>query len=260
MILKRGQLAIVTGASGGLGEQFARQLAVRGLDLTLVARSVDKLEVLAAELRAAHKVDVRVMPADLNDPGDVARLLADLFGSATGRPVDLLINNAGLGYVSDVADQTDEQVERVVNVNVTALVRLTRAAVAEMVRRGSGTVMNVASTAAFQPVPRMAVYAATKAFLLSFGQAVDSECRSRGAQVTTFCPGATATNFQVASGAPARWFEKAPAADVIAAKGLRGIEAGRRIDIANVGEAIMANATRFLPRRLVVAAAKSMVR
>ena len=105
----------------------------------------------------------------------------------------------------------------------------------------------------------MAVYAATKAFLLSFGQAVDSECRSRGVQVTTFCPGPIATGFESVSGASARMFRNAPPPDVIAAKGLRAVEAGHRLDIANVGEAIMANATRFLPRRLVVAMAKTVV-
>ena len=209
MKLIRGQLAVITGASGGLGEQFARQLAGRGLDLILIARSVDKLEALAAELRAPHKVGIDVLAADLNDPGDVKRLIEAAFGTAA-RPVDLLVNNAGLGHVAEVVDETDEQVERMVNVNVTALVRLTRAAVAAMARRGQGTVLNIASTAAFQPVPKMAVYAATKAFLLSFGQAVDSECRSRGVQVTTFCPGPTATGFEAVSGASARMFRNAP--------------------------------------------------
>ena len=105
----------------------------------------------------------------------------------------------------------------------------------------------------------MAVYAATKAFLLSFGQAVDSECRSFGVQVTTFCPGPTATGFEAVSGASARMFRNAPAADVIAARGLRAVEVGRRLAIASAREALMANATRLLPRRLVVAAAKHFV-
>ena len=255
MKLQREQLAIVTGASRGLGEQFARQLARRGLDLILIARSVDELEKLAAELRAASNVNVQVMPADLNDADDVKAIVEGAFA----RPVDLLINNAGLGHVAEVADETDEQVERMVNVNVTALVRLTRAAMADMVVRGRGAILNIASTAAFQPVPKMAVYAATKAFLLSFGQAADSECRSRGVQVTTFCPGPTATGFEAASGASSTMFRNAPSAEAVAAKGLHAVEAGRRLDIANVGEALMANATRLLPRRLVVAMAKQVV-
>lgn len=261
MKLQPGQLAIVTGASSGLGEQFARHLAGRGLDLILVARNSDKLEMLAAHLRVASNIQVQVMPADLNRPDDVKTLVEGVFGKGAdiARPVDLLINNAGLGHVAEVADETDEQVERMVNVNVTALVRLTRAAVADMVGRGNGAILNVASTAAFQPVPKMAVYAATKAFLLSFGQAVDSECRRRGVQVTTFCPGPTATGFASASGASSKMFRNAPSAEVIAAKGLRAVELGRRLDIANMGEALMANATRLLPRRLVVAMAKSVV-
>lgn len=258
MKLQRGQSAVVTGASSGLGEQFARQLAERGLDLILVARSGDKLEALAAALRTDHGVGVTVLPADLNDPAAVSRVIEAVFGPAA-RPVDLLVNNAGLGHVAAFVDETDEQVARMVDVNVTAVVRLTRAAAAAMTGRGQGAILNIASTAAFQPVPKMAVYAATKAFLLSFGQAVDSECRVRGVQVTTFCPGPTVTGFAAVAGASPRMFRNAPTADVIAAKGLHAVERGRRLAIANLREAIMANATRVLPRGLVLAAAKHFV-
>lgn len=258
MKLERGQVALVTGASGGLGEQFARQLARRGLDLVLVARSAEALERLAAALRAEHGVAVAVRPADLNDSLAVASLANELFGLAA-RPLDVVVNNAGLGHVAPLASQTDEQVERMVGVNVAALVRLTRAAVADMTGRGRGSVLNVASTAAFQPVPGMAVYAATKAFVLSFGQAVDAECRSRGVRVTTFCPGPTATGFASVAGAPARMFRNAPPADAVAAVGLRALEAGRRLAFADRRQGLMANATRLLPRDWVIAAAKRMV-
>jgi short-subunit dehydrogenase len=163
MRLQPKQTAIVTGASGGLGEAFARELARRGLDLVLVARSGEKLERLAAELRAGHGVRVEVRCVDLSDAAAVTALIAEWFGAGS-RPVDLLVNNAGLGLLSEFVGQSDEQIERMLKVNVEAVVKLTRAALPGMLARRAGAVLNVASTAAFQPVPLFAVSAAANCF------------------------------------------------------------------------------------------------
>lgn len=260
MTLQPKQWAVVTGASGGLGEQFARQLAARGLNLTLVARSAGKLAGLAAELSAAHGVSVDVRPADLSDPAAVSALAADLFGRAGRPPVDLLVNNAGLGYVSPLVDQTDRQVHEMLSVNVDAVVRLTHAAVVAMTPRRAGAVLNIGSMAGFQPIPRMAVYAAAKAFVMGFGEAVSHECRGTGVRVTTFCPGVTRTGFEARSGSPARWFKRAKPADAVVAKAIRAVEAGRVLKTAYLGETLLSQTVRFMPRRLVVAVTAAMTR
>ena len=259
MKLQPKQSAVVTGASGGLGEQFARQLAARGLDLTLVARSADKLAALAKELRAAHGVAVDVRPADLTDPAATAAVADELL-RRPARPVDLLVNNAGLGFWAPLAEQTDEQVDQMLSVNVVALVRLTHAALPAMIARRAGTVLNIGSVAGFQPIPQFAVYAATKAFVLNFGEAVAHECRKQGVQVTTFLPGATATGFKSVSGMSDRFFRKAPSADSVAAKALWAVEAGRTVKCANFGDAVMSQGLRLMPRRAIVSVAALVTR
>lgn len=252
MRLSKGHWAAVTGASGGLGEHFARQLAARGMNVILVARSADKLQALGAELAQAHGIRTEVMAADLNRAEEVDRIAKDLFPRL---PLDLLVNNAGLGFASDVVQQTDEQVERMINVNVLALTRLSRAAAAAMAARHRGAILNVGSTAAFQPLPHMAVYAATKAFVVSFGEALDHEVRPLGVQVTTFCPGPVATGFAAVAGAPDKMFRGAPSPARIAARGIQAIERGSRLAFARGGEAAMARTVGWLPRGFVTSVA-----
>ena len=259
MRLQSKQTAIVTGASGGLGEAFARELARRGLDLVLVARSGEKLERLAAELRAGHGVWVEVRCADLSDAAAVTALITEWFGAGS-RPVDLLVNNAGLGLLSEFVGQSDEQIERMLKVNVEAVVKLTRAALPAMLARRAGAVLNVASTAAFQPVPLFAVYAATKAFVLSFSEAVDREVRGRGVQVMAFCPGPVKTGFGDVSGMPAKMFASAPAADEAARIGLRGLESGKSVKFVRAMEYARARAAGLAPRRLVTRIALTLMR
>ncbi len=185
--------ALVTGASSGLGEEFARQLAGRGTDLVLVARREDRLEALAGHLRAGGR-QVEVLPADLaTDTGrrEVEARLAD-----TARPVDLLVNNAGFGAYGEVADMDPDLLQAMVEVNVVAVTRLARAALPGMVGRGRGGIINVASTAAFQPDPYGAVYGATKAYVLSWSQALHEEVASHGVRVLALCPGITPTEYQ----------------------------------------------------------------
>jgi short-subunit dehydrogenase len=190
--------ALVTGASSGIGEAFARALAARGDDVVLVARARPRLDTLADELRVRCGVDVEVLPADLTDSeglADVEERLRD-----PGRTVGLLVNNAGFGSAGPFADRPIDEEEREIRLNVLALVRLTHAALNPMSIRGRGAIINVSSLAAYQPNPGMATYGATKAFVSSFTQAVHEEAKSRGVHVMVVCPGFTRTEFQARAG------------------------------------------------------------
>jgi short-subunit dehydrogenase len=182
--------ALVTGASSGIGEVYARGLAARGTALVLVARRADRLEALAEELT----VPVEVLAADLADPDDLRRVEARV--AAPTDPVDLLVNNAGFGTTGPFATLDVEREEEEIRVNVLAVVRLSRAALSGMVERGRGGIVNVSSLAAFQPDPGNATYGATKAFVLSFSEALAEELRTTGVRVQALCPGYTRTEFQ----------------------------------------------------------------
>lgn len=185
--------ALVTGASAGIGEEFARQLAARGTDLVLVARREERLRALAEGLALSGR-EVEVLAADLADPEERARVEARL--AADESPIDLLVNNAGFGIYGEF-DQLDlERQAAMIELNVTALTRLTHAVLPQLRRAGGGGVINVASTAAFQPDPYGAVYGATKAFVLSFTQAIHEELAGAGIRAMALCPGFTTTEFQ----------------------------------------------------------------
>ncbi|GAA5440743.1 hypothetical protein Dcae01_02263 [Deinococcus caeni] len=190
----RTSTALITGASSGIGESLARQLAAHGAHLILVARTEDRLHALAAELGARYRVQVHVLPADLNRPGAAAELHAAV--QARGLNVDILVNNAGLGGYGEFSAQPPAEIDRMIAVNIGALTGLTRAFLPDMLARGRGRVLNVASTAAFQPGPLMAVYYATKAYVLSFSEAVAEEVAGSGVFVTALCPGPVQTGFQ----------------------------------------------------------------
>lgn len=188
-----GTTALVTGASSGIGEQFALALAARGADVVLVARRRDRLEALAARIRAEHGRHAVVLPADLSAPRAGADLAARV--AEAGLVVDTLIANAGFATHGHFVDEKADRIADEIAVNVATLVDLTHALLPGMVARGRGAVVTVASTAAFQPVPAMAVYGATKAFVLSFTEAVAHETRHTGVKVLALCPGATRTEF-----------------------------------------------------------------
>ncbi|MET8757810.1 SDR family oxidoreductase [Lentzea sp. NPDC004782] len=181
---------LITGASAGIGAQFARELARRGADLVLVARRTDRLEALAAELK---DVDVTVLPCDLTEPGAVAGLATEL--RRRGLELTGLINNAGFGTFGPFAREDVQTLRTEIALDVSAVVELTRTFLDELVASGRGVLVNVASMAAYQPVPRMAVYGAAKAFVLNFTEALWQEHRRTGLRVLALSPGATSTEF-----------------------------------------------------------------
>ena len=241
--------ALVTGASSGIGEAFARALAARGERLVLVARRADRLERLAAELGG----ETRALPMalDLGRP-DAAETLAGAL-DARGVGVRLLVNNAGVGLAGRVMDQPPEKIRAMLDLDVRALVELTRRFVPPMVARGQGAVINVVSRAAFQPVPFLAVYAAAKAFALSFTESLATELAGTGVVVQALCPGNVPTEFQQVAGTAGTKFDRTAGtspADVVAAS-LRGLDRRKLIVIPDLKNRLELAAQRFAPRSLV---------
>ena len=192
----KGQRALVTGASSGIGAAFARELASRGSDLVLVARSRDKLTAFGDELSTSYGVAVDVVVADLAKPSSADHLAAEV----GDRQIDILINNAGFGLHAQLHQADAARLTEMVQLNVATLVDLTRLYLPGMLARDRGAVINIASTAAFQPVPYMAVYGASKAFVLSFTEALWAETRRTDVRVTALCPGSTETEFFTVAG------------------------------------------------------------
>jgi len=238
--------ALITGASAGIGLEFAQRLAERGYDLVLSARRRDRLDELASRLRAAHDgIRVEVIVADLMEadaPGAIAAETARL-----GLSVDLLVNNAGFGTHGHFETLPPERERGEIAVNVAALVALTHAFLPAMLERGAGGVINVASTAAFQAVPYMAVYAATKAFVRSFSEALHEEVHARGVRVIALCPGPTATEFFDTDVAPPR----GPIRTVrdVVTTGLRAYDAGTPVTIDGVSNRMLIAGSNLMPRR-----------
>lgn len=213
MIDYRGSTVLVTGASSGLGAEFAAQLAARGANLILVARRQERLDALKAGLEAAHDIAATVLVADLTAEGAASKVGERI--AKLGLPVHSLINNAGFGTHNDFADEDAARIHDEVTLNVSALVDLSKAFWPELLGHGTGALVNVASAAAFQPIPRMAIYGATKAFVLSFTEALWYEAKSSGLKVLAFCPGATDTEFFDTAGPGARVGRAADVADVV---------------------------------------------
>jgi hypothetical protein len=246
----KGKTALVTGASYGIGEAFARRLAADGMKLIITARSRDRLDALADELRAQHNADVTVIEADLADPAAPGKIFSET--ERLGSFVYLLINNAGFGAVGDFADIPLTRQLEMIEVNVKALVALTHLYLRPMIDRREGAIVQVASTASFQGVPYTSIYSATKAFILNFGEALWAEGRACGVRVLALCPGPTATHFQTVAGtAHLRDPAKMQTPEEVVDAGMKALAQNRSVAISGFGNKLMVGAERLAPRNLV---------
>jgi short-subunit dehydrogenase len=252
------ETALITGASSGIGLELARLFAAGGRDLALVARSKDKLEALAAELSRAHGIKASVLATDLG-AASAPRELYDRV-RAGGVAIDVLVNNAGFGLRGACVELPADRQMEMIRLNVGALTELSRLFAADMVARRRGRILNVASTAAFQPGPGMAVYYATKSYVLSFSEALSEELSGTGVTVTCLCPGATATDFaSTAKMEDSLLFKLGPMdAREVARLGYEATLRGRRLIVTGARNKLGAFSVRFSPRGLVLKLVKRL--
>jgi short-subunit dehydrogenase len=258
--MKSTKTALITGASDGLGREFARLLAEQRYNLVVVARSEDKLQTLAVELNAKHGVQVRVLAQDLSTSNAADDIYATL--QREGISVDVLVNNAGYGVYGGFQETKWEEELGMMNVNMLALVRLTKLFMPAMVAAGSGKILNVSSSAAFQPGPFMALYFASKAFVLSFSEAIAEELAGTGVGVTVLCPGATETGFQNRADMHTSNMvkgKKLPTAREVAEYGIQALMSGKVVAVPGLQNKVSAQAVRFTPRAVVRKIARSVV-
>jgi len=244
----RGQWALITGASAGIGAALARELAASKTNLILTARRQERLDALAHELRARHGIAVEVYCADLSAADGPGALFAFTEGKAI--EVALLVNNAGFGAYGELDQVPLERLSEMVAVNVAAVVKLTGLYLPSMLGRGRGDILIVASTAAFQPVPYMSTYAATKAFDLMFAQGLAEEVRARGVRVCALCPGTTQTEFAEVAGRRGS-MRAGERAEKVAQVGLEALAAGRSAVISGLANKLGVASQRLAPRALV---------
>lgn len=245
--------ALITGASNGIGLELAKVHASNGGDLVLVARNKSKLDELKTELEKQFKISVYTIGKDLS----VSNAAQEVYDETTKQniQIDYLINNAGFGDFGMFVETDWNKELQMINLNITTLTQFTKLYLQDMVKRKSGKIMNVASTAAFQSGPTMAVYYATKAYVLSFSEAVDNEVSEKGVTVTTLCPGATESGFQAAAAMEESNLvkgKKLPTSKEVAEYGYASMMKGKTVAIHGLMNYIMANSVRFTPRALVV--------
>jgi short-subunit dehydrogenase len=252
------ETVLITGASSGIGWELAKCFAADGCRLILVARKGDALQALAEELRQEHRTQSEVLTADLARPGTPTRIFEHL--QSAGTRLDVLVNNAGFGAQGKFAELPVERQLEMLQVNITAVTHLTRLFLPGMIERRRGGILNVASTAAFQPGPGMAVYYATKAFVLSLSEALSEEVAGTGVTITALCPGPTDTNFATAANArfSHRFKKAAMSAQEVARVGHRAFREGHAIAIAGFRNRLLALSVRFAPRFLVRKVAKRL--
>jgi short-subunit dehydrogenase len=252
----RGKWAVVTGASAGIGTALARLLAAGGTNLVLTARRRERLEKLAAELAAANKIQVEIVAADL----ERTEAPGELYGFTTGKgiDVDLLINNAGFGHYGTFHQSPLEPQLGMVQVNCAAVVQLTHFYLPGMVKRRRGDILILASTASFQAVPYISVYAASKAFDLLFAEGLAEEVRAHGVQVCALCPGSTTTEFHQVAGQPDHLKRRQETPEKVARVGLEALAAGKSYVISGFANYASTQAERLVPRGLVTRVAGKM--
>ena len=248
--------ALITGASFGIGETFARELASRQNNLVLVARSADKLEQLASELREQYNIQADVIVQDLTG-SEATRSVFEVV-SEKGLAIDLLINNAGFGDYGIFTERKLEKQLQMIQLNITALVELTYLFLPQMKARGEGGIINVSSIAGFQPLPYMSVYAATKAFVLSFSEALWAENKQTGVSILALCPGATESNFPNVAEFPQSFSEanvKLTSAEEVVKDALSALEKNESTLVTGgLSNQLIVNIPRFLPRDILVGA------
>jgi hypothetical protein len=250
--------ALITGASSGIGEAFARKLAARGRNVLLVARSEDKLITLCNELGRINSIRAQHVALDLSQPDSPSRLFEE--AQSRGLEIDLLVNNAGFGSFGDFAKLDLARQLNMIQLNVSALVELTHRFLLPMLQRRGGVIINVASTAAFQAVPFMATYAATKAFVLSFSEALWEENRPHGIHVMALCPGVTETNFFEAARSQKPPARASQTPEEVVEAALRGLRRRKSHVVSGWTNIVMVEAERLAPRSLVARIAGRMMR
>lgn len=251
---KRRETVLITGASSGIGLELARVFAGEGFDLILVARREKELERLAAECRRDHGSRVDVRPMDLLVPGAATTLASQL--EDDGATVDVLVNNAGLMEVGGLAEIDAERVERLLQLNIIVLTMLTHALVPSMIDRGRGRILNVASISAFQPIPMLGLYAASKAFVLSLSESLSEELKGTGVTVTALCPGFTKTDMLDRAQESEAMAQSIPGfmiSDVrdVAREGFEACMSGKVVDVPGLPNQMMASSVGFYPRWVV---------
>lgn len=255
----KNKTAVITGASSGLGVEFAKQLATRGYNLVLTARSEQKLKELAKDMEAHHGIKAHVLALDLSQQGAAQELFQ--FTESIGVTADILINNAGFGLFGEF-EGTNLQTELdMIQVNITALTELSKFFGRDMVVRGEGKILNVASTAAFQPGPLMAVYYATKAYVLSLSEALANEWQDRGVEVAALCPGATETGFSsTAELGQSKLFQSGvmKADKVVEEAVVSLLETNKTVIIPGRKNKLLAGSIRFMPRKMVTSVVRKV--
>ena len=243
--------ALVTGASSGIGAEFARQLAARGMHLIIVARREDRLKELAEELDTRHGTRCEVIVADLSVPEEASRLFEEVGGRDV--EVELLINNAGFGWVGAVDDTDPPRMMEMIRLNIAALTELTYLFLPAMLKREHGAIINVASVAAFQPVAYMPVYSAGKAYVLHFSEALWAECRDRNVTIQGLCPGTTETEFFDVAGVSG-WLKKQRFHTVayVVRKSIKALDKGRQYVVPGFVNKVLSLSVRLARRKMVV--------
>lgn len=245
------QWALVTGASSGIGAEFARQLAAQGMHLVLTARRLPDLEILAQELHARHACRCEVIVADLEDPNGPRQLWEEI--ERRGMTIELLVNNAGFGIVGEVDEAQPDRMLAMVQLNIAACVALTYHYLPQMLARGHGAIVNLSSLSAFQPVAYMPVYAASKAFILHFSEALATEVRPRGVTILAVCPGVTRTSFFDIAGAPG-WLQKhsSHSPERVVRDSLKALRRRRQVIVVGWRNYLLTLLVRIAPRTRVV--------
>jgi uncharacterized protein len=255
----QGRTALITGASGGIGYELSKMFAADGYHVVLVARNGKKLTQIAADFCKTHNTQVTVLAQDLSDPTAPDEIWSTL--QAQSITVDVLVNNAGFGKCGSFAESDPAEELDMVQLNVVTLTRLTKLFLPGMIERRFGRILNVGSTGSFAPVPLMAVYGATKAYVLSFSEALAEELHGTGVTVTALCPGVTYTGFQARANVENIRMVKSRgmSAQQVAAIGYTAMQRGTSVVIPGFGNWLLAFSIRFLPRSLVTRLSKQMM-